>query len=30
VMHWLPLFHTACRHGSLQILKMGNLCIDTY
>lgn len=29
VMSWLPLFHTVCRSGSPQILKMGNLCIDT-
>jgi hypothetical protein len=29
VMSWLPLFHTVCRHGLLQIYKMGNLCIDT-
>jgi hypothetical protein len=29
VMSWLPLFHTVYRHGSLQIFKMGNLCIGT-
>lgn len=28
-MSWLPLFHTVYPHGSLQILQMGNLCIDT-
>jgi hypothetical protein len=29
VMIWLLLSHTSYRHGSLQILKMGNRCIDT-
>jgi hypothetical protein len=29
VMTWLLVFHTNYQHGSLQILKMGNLCIDT-
>ena len=29
VMIWLLLSRTSYRHGSLQILKMGNRCIDT-
>jgi hypothetical protein len=29
VMIWLLLSRTSYRHGSLQIRKMGNRCIDT-